>query len=139
MADKHNILRHDRVAQHASVRREPSQQVPDAPSTFGQTEPSTSGARASPPVTPSPSSHRRRDSPSDASFPLSYRRHQYSPVSSPTDDAANLVPPPIDDNADPVPPPEGETAADVEPGDFGGGLVDFSLLPLYPYHTARHI
>ena len=42
-------------------------------------------------------------------------------------------------HVNPVPTPEGEVAADVVPNAFGGGLVDLSLLPLYPDHTVRHI
>ncbi|XP_050919381.1 uncharacterized protein LOC127136915 [Lathyrus oleraceus] len=95
-----------------TVRREKSQQVLEAPSPSGQEEPSTSVARDSPHATPSSSS----------SFSLPPH------VSSFTDDDVN-----------PVPPPEGEADADVEPETFGGGPVDFSLLPMYPYHSDRHI
>lgn len=114
MADR---LRHDRVAQHSFVRREQSRQVSDAPSTSGQAQPSTSGARASPRVTSPSSSRRKRDSPSNVSLPPSSYRRQDSPVS----------------------PSEGELIADAESEDFGGGLVDLSLLPLYLNHTVRHI
>lgn len=69
MTDRHDILRHVRVAQHASVRREKSQQFPDAPSLSGQVEQSTYGARASSHATPSFSFRKRWDSPSDASPP----------------------------------------------------------------------
>ena len=36
MIDRHDILRHGRVAQHASARREQIHEVPDAPGTSGQ-------------------------------------------------------------------------------------------------------
>ncbi|CAL5184956.1 unnamed protein product [Lathyrus oleraceus] len=67
---------------------------------------------------------------------------EVSPVSSPTDvddPVPPHVPPPTDDVADPVSPSEGEAIADAEPEAFGGGLVDLSLLPMYPDHTVRHI
>lgn len=139
MVDRHDRLRHSRVAQHASIWRERSQQISDAPTTFGQAEPSTSGARASPQVTPPSSSRKRRDSPSNVSLPPSSRRHQDSPVQPLTDDVVVPAPPPIDDVADLVPPPKGEDDVDVEPEAFGGGPFDLSLLPMYLDHTARHI
>lgn len=40
---------------------------------------------------------------------------------------------------DPMPPPEGETTVDAELKAFGRDPVDFSLLSLYPDHTAKHI
>lgn len=55
MVDRHNILRHMRVAQHVSVRREKSQQVLEAPGPSGHAKSSTFGARASSYATPSSS------------------------------------------------------------------------------------
>lgn len=69
MNDKHDRLMHGRVVQHASVRREKSQQVMKASGPFGHAEPSISGARVSPHVTSSSFFCRRHDSPSDASLP----------------------------------------------------------------------
>lgn len=65
--------------------------------------------------------------------PSSRRRHgsQVTPLVS--------VPLLTDDDVDPMPPPEGEVVADAETEAFGGGLVDLSLLPLYPDHTTIHI
>ncbi|CAL5200862.1 unnamed protein product [Lathyrus oleraceus] len=142
---RHDRLRHERVSQHTSVRREKSQQVSKALSPFGQEEPSTYGDRASPHATPSSFSRRRHDSPFEASLPSSSRMRQVSPVPPPTDDVADSVSPPIsppnddDDDVDPVPALEGEgVAADAEPEAFGGSPVDLSLLPLYSDHTSKH-
>lgn len=115
MADRHDRLRHDKVAQHPFVPRERIQHVLNAPGTSGQAESSTSGARASPQVTPPYSSRRRQDSPFEASLPSSsYRRHD-SPMPPPTNDVVVLAPPSTDDVVDPVPPPESEDATDVDP------------------------
>ncbi|CAL5208908.1 unnamed protein product [Lathyrus oleraceus] len=128
MADKHDRLRHGRVAQHASMRRENSQQIPEALGPSGQAESSTYGARVSPHATSSSFSRRRRDSPSNATFPSSSRRRQVLPVPTPTIDVV-----------DPVSPPESEVVVHAESEAFGRGPNDLSLLPLYPDHTAQHI
>ncbi|CAL5210269.1 unnamed protein product [Lathyrus oleraceus] len=149
MVDKHDRLRHGMVAQHASLRREKSQQDLKAPDPSGHAESSTSGARTSPQTTSSSSSHRRRDSSSDASIHPSSRRCQVSlihahevgdsPVSPPTIDASKSVPPSTAIIVDLVPPPEGEDVADAELKAFGRCPVDLSFLPLYLDHIARHI
>lgn len=74
MADRKDRLMHERVAHDASVRREKSQQVQEAPGPSGQEESSTSRAHASPHATPSSSSRMRQDSPSDTPLPSSSRR-----------------------------------------------------------------
>lgn len=128
MVDRQDRLRHKRVAQHASVRREKSRKVLEASGPFGHASPSTSGAHASPHATSFSSSRRRRDSPSDASLPPSSRMRQVSPIQGP-EVADSLVKPPIIDAyesvsplttgvTNPVPPPESEAAADVEPEEF---------------------
>lgn len=132
-------MRHGKVAQHASVRRKKSQQVQEALGTSGQVESSTSGACASPHVTPSSSSRRRRDSPSDASLHPSSRTRQISSMSPLTSDVIDSIPPPTDVAANLVPPPESESFADAESDAFGGSPVYFSLLPRYPDHIVRHI
>ena len=80
MADRDDKLRHWRIRQHASVRREKSQ-VSEAPVHSSQVHPkeSTFGAHAS----PSSSSRRRRVSPTDASLPSSSRRRQVSIIHAP--------------------------------------------------------
>lgn len=93
MAYRHDRLRHGRVAQHISFRREKTQQVPEAPSPSDQTESSTSGARASPHAPPSSSSRRIQNPPSSASLPLSSYRCQVSPMPPPTNDVADPDPP----------------------------------------------
>lgn len=138
-----------RVAQHTSMRREKSQQAPEAPSLSSHVEPSTSGACVSPCATSSSSSRRRHDSPSDTSLPQSSHKRQVShiqelevvdsPMPPPTLDASESVPPSIIDPIDPVPPPEGEAVADAKLEAFGRAPVDLSLLSLYPDHTSRHI
>lgn len=55
------------------------------------------------------------------------------------DDVVLPVPPPTNDVIALVLPPKGDAATDAEPEAFGGGLVDFSELPLSPDHTSRHI
>ncbi|XP_050891419.1 protein MAIN-LIKE 1-like [Lathyrus oleraceus] len=95
------------------MQREKSQQTLKAPNPSGHAKASTSWAHASPHVTPSSSSR---------------RRHAYE-----------YVPPHTTDAADSVPPLEGEAAANAKLDPFGGGPVDLSLLPLYPYDTTRHI
>lgn len=150
MIDRQDKLRHIRVAHHTYVRWEKSQQVPEAHGLSSQAEPSTSGARVFPHATPSSSSRRRRDSPSDALLPSSSRRRQVSPVPPHTVDVVDLVPPhtidvadpvppPTTDDVDRVPPPKGEVVARAELEEFGGVQVDLSLLPLYPDHTSIHI
>ncbi|XP_050898643.1 uncharacterized protein LOC127105495 [Lathyrus oleraceus] len=139
MADIQDRLRYVRVAQHASVRRKKSQQVPEAHDPSSQEEPSTSEAHVSPHATPSSSSRRRRDSPSDASLHSSSRRRQVSPVPSITIDTIDPLPYPTVDATDLVPPPEGEADVHAKLEEFGGDPVDLSLLPLYPDHTTRHI
>lgn len=98
MADRHDRLRHDRVFQHAFVRWEKSQQVPNAPGPSGQSESSTSSGHASPHAIPFYFSHRRRDSPSDASLPISSRWRQVTPVPP-------IVDPLTPYTVDPLPPP----------------------------------
>lgn len=90
-------------------------------------------------VTSSSSSRRRRDSPSNASFPSPSCGSQVLPVSPPTDDDVDHIPPHIDGVADLVPPPKGEVVVDAKPEAFGDGPVDLSLLTLYPDHIAMHI
>ncbi|CAL5201869.1 unnamed protein product [Lathyrus oleraceus] len=149
MADKHDRLRHRRVAQHTSVQREKSQQVSEAPGPSGHAESYTSEAHASPHATPSSSSHGRRNSPTNASLPPSFCRSQVppiqaseipdSPMSPPTVDNVEFVSPSTADVVNPVSPPKGDVVADIKAKAFGRGLVDLSLLPLYPNHTGRHI
>lgn len=114
MVDRHGRLRHWRVAHHTSMRGEKSKQAPEALGLSGHAESSISGICASPQATPSSSSRRRRDSPSGASLPSSFRRCQVFPIqapkvgdspvsplsvdaseskSPPTGDVVNLVPP----------------------------------------------
>lgn len=57
----------------------------------------------------------------------------------PTIDVANPPPPPTANDVDLMPPPEGEVVAHANPKAFGGGIVDLSLLSLYPNHTVKHI
>lgn len=78
--DRHDRLMHKRVARHASVQRENSQQAPEAPGPSSHAESSTSEARASPHATPFSSFRMRRDLPSDASLPPSSHRRQISLV-----------------------------------------------------------
>lgn len=151
MAYRHDMLRHKRIAQHASMRREKSR-VLEALVHSGHVEPSTSKAHASPHAFTSSSSRRRRVSPTDVSLPPSSRRNQVSPIQAlevpdpsvvpeappPTDtaDVSELVPPHTAEAAELVPPPNGE---DAEPEAFKGAPAKFSQLPLYPNHIARHI
>ncbi|CAL5195609.1 unnamed protein product [Lathyrus oleraceus] len=135
MVDRHDRLRHDRVSQHAFVRREKSQHVFDAPGPSGQEYPSTYEARASPHAITSSSSYRDE---------IHHLKHQVSLVSPPTTDplpphTVDPLPPSTTTHIDLVPPPKGETVVDVKPEAFGGGLVDLSLLSLYPGHTVIHI
>lgn len=126
MVDRHDRLRHERVAQHAIIRWEKSQQVSEASGPYGQVKSSACWARASPNATSSFSSRRRQDSPSDASLLPSSCRCQVSPVSPPiidvvdplsppTSDVVDPLPPPIVVHADPVPPSEGEVVVHAEP------------------------
>lgn len=49
------------------------------------------------------------------------------------------MPPLADKAVEPVPPPTVEDDELVSPQAFGGGPLGLSMLPLYPYHTVRHI
>lgn len=80
MVDRHDRLRHGRVAQHTSKRREKSQHASEAPGPFGRAKPSTFGAHAYPYAYPSSSSHMIQVSPTDASLPPSSRRRHVSPI-----------------------------------------------------------
>lgn len=110
------------------------------------------GAHTSP---SSSSSHKRHVSPTDPLLHLSSCRHQVSPIQvpevpkspvvpealvpPPKNDASELVPPPVLYAYELVPPPNGEVVRDGEPELFGGGFIELSILPLYPYHNVGHI
>lgn len=126
MAYINDRLRHKRVVQHASIRREKSQQVSDAPGPYGHAKPSTSGAHASLHASPSFSSRKRQFSPSDTSLPSSSHRRQVSPIQAPEILESPVVPetplpPTTADATAPMPPSEGEADADAdaEPESFG--------------------
>lgn len=158
MSDRHNKLKHERIAQHASVQWEKSQ-ISEALVHSSHVETSTYGAHISlHPFPSSSSSYRRRFSPTDASLPPSSRRRQVSPIHAPevsesplvpetpvpplTYDASELVPPPTTNAVELVPPPDGEVADATKPKTpqaFVECLIELSLLPLYPDHTTRHI
>lgn len=158
MVDRHDILRHMKVVQHASVRWEKSQ-VSEAPVPSDHAETSISGAHVSRHAFPSSFSRRRHVSPTGASLPPSSRRRQVSPIQAlevpesqvvpptsdaaesvpPPDSASKSVPPPTSNVVELVPPPDGEAAKDAESEPFGGGHIDLSLLSMYPDHIARHI
>lgn len=127
------------------MQREKSQ-VSEAPVRSGHADTSTSGAHASPHASTSYFSHGRRVSPINASLLPSFHKCQISPIQKPEVPEAP-VPPPKDDTSEPVPPPAANADELVSPLDgedaelepFRGGPIELSLLPLYPYHTIRHI
>ncbi|CAL5211684.1 unnamed protein product [Lathyrus oleraceus] len=155
MADIHDRLRHRRIAQHASVRREKSQ-VSETHIHSSHVEVSTSMAHASP--SSSSSSRKRYVSPTDASLSSYSCRRQVSPIQALETPQSPVVPeapvpPPINDASKSVPPPAAEADELVPPlndevvmydeinphQEFGGGPVELSMLPLYPDHVVRHI
>lgn len=131
MTDRHDKLRHGRIAHHASIRRKKNQ-VSEAHVHSGHAESSTSGAHASPQAFTSSSSHMRWVSPTDAPPPPSSRKRQVSfiqsskvpeslvvpeaplpPPNVDTIDAFEPMPPPIVNVVESVPAPNGEAIEDV--------------------------
>lgn len=151
MADRHDMLRHERVAQHASVRGEKSQ-VSEALIPSGHADAYISGAHASLYASSFTYSRKKRVSPTDTSIPPSSRMRHISPIqvpnvlespvvpeAHPTADASEPVPPPADEAVEPVPPLADETVEYAEPKVFRGGPIALSLLYMYPDHVARDI
>lgn len=100
MDNRHDRLRHGRVAHHASIRRKKSQ-ILEAHVPSGHVKASTSRARASPHTSLS-SSRKRRVSPTDASLHSSSRRCQISHIQASEIPNSLVVPkaPPTVDIAD---------------------------------------
>lgn len=140
MVDRDDGLRHERIAQNASVRREKSQDS-EAPVHSSHVKASTYGIHTS----PSSSSRRRRVSPTDTSLPPSSHRRQVSPIQAPkvpessvvpetpmpppTDDASEAVPPLTDDASKPVLPSVDETVKPMPPLDGEAAEDDKSKPP----------
>ncbi|CAL5188507.1 unnamed protein product [Lathyrus oleraceus] len=123
MAETHDRLRNERIAQHASMRREKSQ-LSNAFVHSGHADASTFGAHVSTHASPSSSSHNRRVSPTDASLLPSSRMRQVSPIQAPKIPKSAMVPeapvpPPTEDASKPVPPPTADDAELVPPPNVG--------------------
>ncbi|XP_058745624.1 uncharacterized protein LOC131618414 [Vicia villosa] len=120
--DRQDRLRHDKVAQHASVRRERSQasHASIGSNSFVTSSPLIAEASTSKASTSRESTYRAH-----ASLATSSCRRQVLPTNA---------------QETPEAPQEASEASTPEVlQGFGGGPSDLSLLPLYPDHTAIHV